>query len=446
MVFVYSREKEITPEVVNDFIKQHEALLPRYEELEILYKSQAPILFQEDKDEYKPDNRIVVNFAKYAVDTFNGFFIGIPIKIQHDDDGITEVVNDFINRQHLDDVIAEASKMASIYGNSFVYAYQNELSETCVVQSSPKDMFVVYDDTISRMPLFAVRYYLDDEEVLTGQLFTDAVEISFKRDGDGIVFEDEVEHFYGLVPIIEFIENEEHQGLIEPIETLINAYNKAISEKANDVDYFADAYLSIIGADIGDGMNSIRDNRIINLFSTNGEIDAQKIKIEFLDKPDGDTSQENLLNRIERLIYQTSMVANINDESFGNASGVALKMKLQPMTNLAIMKERKFTKGLSQLFKLFFALPTNVPPAKKDEWVGLKYTFTRNIPENIADEASTAVQLQGIVSKETQLSTLSFVDNAAEEIKRMEAETEQESSDGYNTDENGDFIVDESGE
>ena len=75
MVFVYSREKEITPEVVNDFIKQHEALLPRYEELEQLYKSQAPILFQEDKDEYKPDNRIVVNFAKYAVDTFNGFLL-----------------------------------------------------------------------------------------------------------------------------------------------------------------------------------------------------------------------------------------------------------------------------------------------------------------------------------------------------------------------------------
>lgn len=446
MVFVYSREKEITPEVVNDFIKEHQAIVPRYDELAKLYKSQAPILEQEDKDEYKPDNRIVVNFAKYSVDTFNGFFIGIPIKIQHEDEEVTQMVNDFINRQNLDDVIAEASKMTSIYGNAFVYAFQNEESETCVVHNSPLDMFVVYDDTISRTPLFAVRYYLDEEETIVGQLFTETYQLQFRADGESLVFENEEAHYFGIVPVIEFIENEERQSLIEPIETLINAYDKAISEKANDVDYFADAYLSILGADIGDGMNSIRDNRIINLFSTNGEIDAQKIKIEFLDKPDGDTSQENLLNRIERLIYQTSMVANINDESFGNASGVALKMKLQPMTNLAIMKERKFTKGLSQLFKLFFTLPTNVPSGKKDEWSGLKYTFTRNIPENIADEASTAVQLQGIVSKETQLSTLSFVDNAAEEIKRMEAESEQESSDGYNTDENGDFIVDESGE
>ena len=30
--------------------------------------------------------------------------------------------------------------------------------------------------------------------------------------------------------------------------TMINAYNKALSEKANDVDYFADAYLKVLGA------------------------------------------------------------------------------------------------------------------------------------------------------------------------------------------------------
>lgn len=32
----------------------------------------------------------------------------------------------------------------------------------------------------------------------------------------------------------------------------INAYNKALSEKANDVDYFADAYLKILGERIDD--------------------------------------------------------------------------------------------------------------------------------------------------------------------------------------------------
>ncbi len=66
----------------------------------------------------------------------------------------------------------------------------------------------------------------------------------------------------------------------------------------------------------------IRDNRIINIFGTD---DASKIVVEFLQKPDGDTTQEHLLDRLERLIYQIAMVSNINDESFGNASGVALE-------------------------------------------------------------------------------------------------------------------------
>ena len=74
---------------------------------------------------------------------------------------------------------------------------------------------------------------------------------------------------------------------------MINAYNKAISEKANDVDYFADAYLKVLGAKLNeDGIKSIRENRIINF---EGNMDGNLV-VEFLQKPDGDTTQENLIN------------------------------------------------------------------------------------------------------------------------------------------------------
>ncbi|MCH3972101.1 MAG: phage portal protein [Oscillospiraceae bacterium] len=44
------------------------------------YVSDHDILHAAAKPENKPDNRIVVNFPKYIVDTMNGFFIGNPIK------------------------------------------------------------------------------------------------------------------------------------------------------------------------------------------------------------------------------------------------------------------------------------------------------------------------------------------------------------------------------
>src|SRR5690625_1611307 len=44
---------------------------------------------------------------------------------------------------------------------------------------------------------------------------------------------------------IEIVENDEQQSLIRPVERPINAYNKALSEKSNDVEYLSDPYMQI---------------------------------------------------------------------------------------------------------------------------------------------------------------------------------------------------------
>jgi SPP1 family phage portal protein len=437
VVFIHPAEEEITAEVVQNFIKLHEEELPRYKRLKSLYESNAPILSQEDKAEYKPDNRLVVNYAKYIVDTFNGYFIGIPIKVSHDDAGVNEKVDEFLKRNDMDDNQAELSKITSIYGHGFELLYQNEESETCSAYNNPLDMFIVYDDTIAQKPLFAVRYQKTDDGT-KGQLFTVDKEITISDGKDGLILSDEKTHYYGDVPVIEYIENEERQSIFESVESLINAFDKALSEKANDVDYFADAYMKMLGMELDETtLQNIRDNRIINLY---GAENVEKLIVDFMEKPNGDASQEHLLDRLERLIYQISMVANINDESFGNATGVALEFKLQPMKNLAAMKERKFTSGMNRRFKMVFNLPTNMEASNKDQWRNLNYKFTRNIPRNVADEAETAGKLQGVVSKETQLSVLSIVDNPKQEIERMAAETESQAKD-FNTGADGDFVT-----
>ena len=410
-------EDELTHEQLMEYIEQHQAQVPRFNELWAQYTSRPPILDLEAKEEYKPDNRLVANFGKYIVDTFNGYFTGIPVKVSHEKENVNEAINYFWRYNDMDDTFSELSKLTSIYGVSYLYVWQDEEAKTRVTYNSPFDMFVVYDNTVSRNIKYGVRYKYDEDNTLTGTLFTQSEAITFNDDAYG----DTEPHYYPIVPIIEFVENDEQQSLIRPVESLINAYNKALSEKSNDVEYFSDAYMKILGAELDtETIQNIRDNRIINM---DGD-DAQKIVVEFMNKPDGDVTQENLLNRIESLIYHLAMVANINDESFGNASGVSLEFKLQPMKNLSGMKERKFTKGLNNLFKCFTALPTNVPASDKDSWVEVEYRFIRNIPRNIQDEAETARNLEGIISKESQLSTLSIVDDVQSEIERMDAERE----------------------
>ena len=202
--------------------------------------------------------------------------------------------------------------------------------------------------------------------------------------------------------------------------SLINAYNKAISEKANDVDYFGDAYLKVLGAVLDqEGLANLRANRIINFEG----LDSEKVIVEFLQKPDGDNTQENLINRLEKLIFQISMVANISDENFGNSSGIALRYKLLAMSNLAKTKERKFKAGMQNRYKLIFSNSIfSHSDIAKDAWVGLDFKFTQNYPANLLEEAQIAAQLSGITSKETQLKVLSVVDDVQSEIERIDSD------------------------
>lgn len=121
------------------------------------------------------------------------------------------------------------------------------------------------------------------------------------------------------------------------------------------------------------------------------------------------------------------MVANISDENFGTSSGIAMKYKLQGMSNLAKTKERKFTSGMNRRYKLIFSNP--VSGMKEDDWVKLHYHFTPNIPSNVLEESQIAGNLEGIVSQETQLGVLSVVDNVQNEMKKIENEQEKAKTD-----------------
>ena len=220
--------------------------------------------------------------------------------------------------------------------------------------------------------------------------------------------------------------------------TMIDEYNDAISEKANDVDYFADAYLKILGAALdNDTLCAIRDNRIIN-FEGN---DVSDLVVEFLEKPNGDETQEHLLDRLERQIYQISMVANISDENFGTSSGIAMRYKLQAMSNMAASKQRKFQAGLNKRYKLIFSNP--VSGMRSDDWVKLTYQFSLNLPANLLEETQIAQGLTGIVSQKTQLSVLSIVDNVQAEIDQMRQEEEDSASMGFPTERTSEVVVED---
>lgn len=420
-MFKIPKDKEMTLQLLDEFIMKHKQnVSSRYEKLKKAYESDHEILHQKRKESHKPDNRIVVNFPKYIVDTMNGFFIGNPVKTTCDDDEVADFVEYIEQFNDQDDNNAELAKICSIYGHGYEMYYVDEDAELCITYLNPMEAFMIYDESIIERPLYFVRLYTDYEGEEWGSI-SDAYGVRhFRHTGNSVwTDEDWIPHYFSGVPATEFVENAERQGLFEPVISMVNAYNKAISEKANDVDYFADAYLKILGAKVEqEDVLFIRDSRILNFTGEDGE----KIVAEFMSKPSADGTQENLLNRLERLIFQISMIANISDENFGTASGIAMKYKLQAMSNLEKTKERKFTSGMNRRYKLLFAHPLSKVPA--DSWVKLHYQFTPNIPANMLEEAEIASKLENVVSHETQLKVLSVVDNVQDELAKIADENE----------------------
>lgn len=417
----------MTTELLGKYMAKHkQEISERYQKLQDAYENKYEISRQEKKADWKPDNRIPVNFAKYIVDTMNGFFIGIPIKTTSNDRAISEYLEFLDQYNDQDDNNAELSKVCSIYGSGFEMYYVDEMGNIGITYLSPMEAFMIYDDSILERPMFFIRHYKDADNVEHGSWSDGRVVQHFINRGSYQWVDEEKIHGFEGVPATEYLENKERIGIFESVLPMIEAHHKAVSEKANDVDYFADAYLKILGAKLeASDLEVLRRNRVINFEG----MDALNIVVDFLQKPNGDTTQENLINRLEKLIFQISMVANISDENFGTSSGIALKYKLQGMSNLAKTKERKFISGMNRRYKLIFSNP--VSGMQGDAWVNIKYKFTQNIPANTLDEAQTASQLSGIVSHETQLGILSAVDNVKEELERIEKEQDQE---GYETD------------
>lgn len=420
-------DDDLTSDDVLTLVRDNEGKFG-YKENYDLYVGNHPFLLKpKDPTSFRPDNRLVSNWFNYVVDTYVGYFAGEPVKISFKDDNKAknEALQSWLDANSLQDKLSEIAKQVAIYGRSYLVAYQTEKAETKTAVVNPTQGFMIYDASINPKPLAFVRYTRLDSK-LTGEVYGRSGIYLFDDDG---INEKVICAAFDGVPAVEFYANEERLSIVGKIKTLVEAYNKTFSQKANQVQYFDAAYLAILGIQLpkDDDGNDILDLGANNvLYSPSA--DSANGRVEFLSKPDGDNMQENMLNRLVNDIFQTAMVANLNDEAFsGNSSGVAIRYKLLAMQNQASIEERKFKQAIKEFLSVALSAGTTElgSISKDDVLKNIDSRFTRNIPVNLADEASTAKTLEGVVSKETQLKALTIVDDPKTEIERIASEKEE---------------------
>ena len=374
-------------------------------------------------DSTKPNNKIANSYASYITDTLVGYFMGKPVSYNADDDKVLEELNMIFEYNDEADENIELAKNASIYGVAYEMLYMSE-EEVRFKSLDPKQCIPIFDDTIDSNLLAFIRYYdnydvVQDKTITIIELITDTTITRYQcgNNYNDFTLLDSYKHYFGMVPIAIFKNNEEELGDFETVISLIDAYDKLESDSLNDFEYFVDAYLALYGFTAEpEDIQQMKENRVLLM--------DEGTSAEWLTKNVSDNNIENIKNRIDADIHKFAKCPNMADKEFAsNASGVAIKFKLLGTENKVSIKERKFKRGLQQRLELLATI--NGVLSDGFDWRSIDIVFSRNIPSNDTDIANMVNTLSGIVSEETLLAQLPFIENGQDEIKRLDADKEK---------------------
>ena len=373
-------------------------------------------------DTSKPNNKIANAYASYITDTLVGYFIGEPITYTANDDVLLQDLQMILEHNDEADENAELAKNASIYGVAYEMLYLSEEDNMIRFKSlNPKEVIPIFDKTVEQNLLAVMRYY-EDYDYVEDNTYTiveviDATHVRRYKLNTGLSLLEEYPHYFSMVPVAIFKNNEEESGDFERVISLIDAYDKMQSDSLNDFEYFVDAYLALYGftADSED-VAQMKENRVLLM--------DEGTSAEWLIKQVNDAYVENMKNRLDKDIHKFAKCPNMSDQEFAsNASGIAIKFKLLGTENLVSIKERKFKRGLQQRFELMSMI--NNVLSEGFDWRAIDINFTRNIPSNDTDIADMVNTLKDIVSEETLLAQIPFVEDVQAELERVKTEREE---------------------
>ena len=364
------------------------------------------------------NNQLNADYFSEIVDFKTGYFAGKPISYSYSDtqesrdstgsDGAVEAVQkaltDFCMHAGLYDVDMQCVKHAAIcgYGARLFYIDKPEPDGTGAVENV--------------MPIlpYQVRYYkvrdLDDALVCKAE-FYDSRQVYYFTGGSFDALREEKSpepHMFGFCPLQGIPNNAEMIGDAEKVLSLIDAYDRALSDSSNEVENFAQAYMVFKNIQIRDEeLAKCQHSGAIRWMAATDNAD-----VYFLTKDINDTFLQNYLNRLQDDIYRNSKTPNLTDESFGNASGVSLKFKLIEHESKCGMLQAKFQAAGMYMFRLLSTswrnrLHLNAVP---EQFV---MEFTRNFPLDALSEAQAAQAMiaSGLPKRVAFSNAYSFIDD-----------------------------------
>ena len=405
------RSRGITAELLQKILTKHafnreynEKLYQRYitvtEGVDIFSRQPR---FEEEKNAI--NNKVNNDFFGEIVDFKVGYFAGKPISYGYSKteeseevtggkeavDKATKAITDFTTRNNMFGVDMEVTKFASIYGYAGRLFYVDKETNERVMAVHGYETVILSDTNISE-PEYAIRYFketdINGREKWIAEFYDDRNIYTFEGDWQALQLVKTEPHLFDYCPLQGVANNKECMGDAERVLALIDAYDRAVSDNSNEIESFAHAYL--VFRQMVDE-NEMEKAQKAGSFYVPNVGNTDKDPIYWLTKNINDGYTEHHLDRLEDNIYRFSKTPNLGDESFGTASGVALKFKLHGLEVKCAQFQAKMMDAAQYMWKLLASSwrkkGVNVDPLQCVE------SYGRNFPLDSEANARTAQAL-----------------------------------------------------
>ena len=434
----------ITVDLLYQIIRRHNGNSAYNKRLFERYKVAAngvPIFGREPKfnDKREINNKLNNDFFSEIIDFKTGYFAGTPISYGYSKtdeaeevtgggeavEAATKAVTDFVTRNNMFGTDMEITKYASIYGYAGRLFYIDKDGNLRVMPLHGFETIILSETDICE-PEYAIHYYpttnLDGTVEWTVEFYDEKYIRIYTGTLTSLTLIDEVEHCFDRCPLQAIANNKELMGDGEKVLSLIDGYDKVLSDNSNEVESFVHALMVYKNLKV--------DDETIEKAQKTGAIvippvgaSTQNGDVGFITKNINDAFTEHHLERLQANIYRFSKTPNLADQTFGTASGISLKFKLHGLETKCGMFEAKMKDAAYYMWTLL-----SEAWAKKDIAVDpLQVTmeFSRNFPLDLLSEAQAAQALIAAgLPKEIVYAQLSFIDDPDYVIEMIEKEKE----------------------
>lgn len=460
-------KKGIIPSDVIDYIvKKQQAYEARCTDLLSRYKCADMPKAEDDKVKVK------ANYCKYIVDITKGYYLSEPVKYDNNDKRdkdagsklsvVTTVeakldkksgnlvrhnptealkkdidispIVDAYHSQNISDIDDKNGKNMGIFGEAceLIYASTDKHPIPKSAAYKPHSIVLVQDNTVEHRDLFAMlidkRERINHEKYYAVTIYTDTLQQDYESnnlDNSDIQYNkvgEPAQHYFGAVPVISYENNEELQGDFEQVISLIDARNDLLSDRLTDKKAFVDAVLAIYGATLDESAKKqMKDEKYLDSLPDDA-------KIEYLQKTFDEASLKVLDDTLVTEIHKQTLTPDMTDENFsGNASGVALRLKLLALNILVKSKMRAVETGLKKrwlLYNNYLSQKDGFAPVSIDD-VDIVFTISMPIDEQQIVDMVVKLKNSDLVDDQTLLSLLWFVKDPAEALENIKRQREE---------------------